>query len=106
MVLRNTKCVVPDPDVRQPDRAGGGVSEVPDGAVAGRAGLLPTGGAVRGPRGRGGGAPGVAAGAGGLRWRRLQEAQHRAHRVAAVRRQQAQGATEVSKHWSLLINYY
>lgn len=62
---------VPDPDLRQPDRARGGVAEVPDVAVAGRAGLLPAGGAVRRPRGRRRGTSRVAAGAGGLRRRRL-----------------------------------
>lgn len=90
-----SKCI-PDTNVRQPDRARGGVAEVPDVAVAGRAGLLPAGGADGGARGRGRGAPRVAAGAGRLRRRRLQEAQHRAHRAAAVRRQPPQGAAEVT----------
>lgn len=62
---------------------------------------------MRRARGRRRGAPGLAAGARGLRRRRLQEAQHRAHRAAAVRRQPPQGATEVtefaSQHLSLKV---
>lgn len=82
-------CVGADPNIRQSDRSRGGVAEVPDVAVAGRAGLLPAGGAVRGARGGRRGTPRLAAGTRGLRGRRLQEAQHRAHRAAAVRRQPA-----------------
>lgn len=60
-----------DPDVRQLDWSGGGVAEVSDVAVIGRAGLLLAGGTVRRTRGWRGGPPGMAAGTRGLRRSRL-----------------------------------